>query len=81
MKHSAQLWPAILKSLNRRSWTPLSAIYAGVAKRVVFDPDDFTPEAPHSTIPKWKRNVRNVLQRRKALGHVDWDRAASYKLP
>ena len=29
---------------------------------------------------RWKRNVRNVLQRRKSTGEVQWDGSASYRL-
>jgi len=74
------LWTAIQNCLSLRNWTPLQTIYVRVMDSVALDAEDHLPEAPSSSAPKWKRNVRNVLQRRRSTGEVDWNRAAAYKL-
>jgi hypothetical protein len=81
VKHSDELWQAIQRVLRKDRWTRLADLYRGVAQLLTLDADDFEPEAPGSELPKWQRNVRNVLQRRKALGHIVWDHAGQYKLP
>ena len=80
MTHSDALWKAIKSSLKRHAWTDLPVLYSAVANKTTLDTEDLNPEAPGSNVPKWKRNVRNVLQRQKMLGRVDWDRHARYKL-
>jgi hypothetical protein len=45
------------------------------------DGEDFDPQSPTSDIPKWKRNVRNVLQYQKGIGEIRWDGDANYLLP
>jgi hypothetical protein len=81
VKHSDELWAAIQRVLRRDRWTRLADLYRGVAQLVPLDPDDFDPQAPGSDTPKWQRNVRNVLQVRKGIGHVLWDRGGQYRLP
>lgn len=81
MTHLDALWRAIQKTLPRNRWMSLTELYRGVEARVSLDAEDFLPEAPSSDTPKWRRNVRNVLQRRKALNQVLWNGNAQYKLP
>jgi hypothetical protein len=82
MTHHDELWRAVQRSLSKSRWTRLSDLYSAVAKAVALDPrEDFEPDAPSSSGERWKRNVRNVLQRRKGLGHVIWDNHARYRLP
>jgi hypothetical protein len=81
VKHSDELWAAIQRVLRRDRWTRLADLYRGVARLLTLDPDDFEPQAPGSEVPKWQRNVRNVLQTRKGIGHVLWNGAGQYKLP
>jgi hypothetical protein len=46
------------------------------------DHEDFEPQSPTSNIPKWKRNTRNVLQYRKSIGDIRWNRETEeYLLP
>ena len=81
MTHLDELWRAIRRVLQTSRWTRLPDIYAAVESFVVLDAEDYEPEAPGSFQPKWKRNVRNVLQSRKSRGDVQWDKtSASYKL-
>lgn len=41
---------------------------------------DLEPDAPNSNSPRRQRNVRNVLQRRKRVGDLEWDGRANYLL-
>lgn len=81
MTHLDELWGAIRRVLQTSRWTRLADIYAAVESAVVLDAEDYEPDAPGSSQPKWKRNVRNVLQSRKVRDDVQWDKqSASYKL-
>ena len=55
-------------------------IYRIIERIVDLDDEDFEPQSPNSDIPKYKRNVRNVLQYRKRKGEIEWDGDAKYKL-
>ncbi len=46
------------------------------------DEEDQEPQSPTSHIPKWKRNVRNVLQnRKKGKGRkIEWDEQGNYRI-
>jgi hypothetical protein len=67
--------------MPRGHWVSLEEIYQVVEKHWNLDAEDFHPQSPTSDIPKWKRNVRNVLQYRKSTGEILWDREARYLLP
>jgi hypothetical protein len=79
--HSVELWQVIRRVLPRDRWLPLSELYARIEAEVRLDAEDFEPSSPRNGEPKWRRNVRNVLQRQKGPGLVLWDRRASYRLP
>jgi len=81
MTHHSVLWDAIQRILRRDQWMELSEIYDRVASLVQLDDEDFQPQSPTSNIPKWKRNVRNVLQYRKRTREVLWNGKAAYRLP
>jgi len=61
-------------------WYSIDTIYQVIEKHHQLDDADFEPQAPTSSIPKWKRNVRNVLQYRKGKSQLLWDGGARYKL-
>jgi len=67
--------------MPRRQWVLLEKIYEIVEKHGDLDTEDLEPQSPTSDIPKWKRNVRNVLQYRKRKGEIEWDGKARYLLP
>jgi len=67
--------------MPRGCWVSLHDIYQTVERCGNLDLEDFEPQSPASDIPKWKRNVRNVLQYRKRTGEIDWGGDASYLLP
>ena len=81
MLRSDAIWDAISQGMERGRWTSVDSIYDIVHERSAIDDEDLEPQAPGQATPKWKRNVRNVLQRRKAKGDIEWDTAGMYRLP
>ena len=75
------IWDIILTRLPRNQWIPLDAIYQTVQQYGDLDDEDYEPQSPSSELPKWKRNVRNVLQYRKGTGEMRWDGDAKYLVP
>jgi len=80
MIHLPEIWDCIRARLPRGQWVALDVIYGLVEAHLALDREDFEPQAPGSDVPKWKRNVRNVLQYRKKTGDIEWDDAGSYRL-
>lgn len=76
-----EIWDVIDYELPRDEWIPLQSIYTLIESKVQLRPDDFLPSAPHGEEPKWMRNVRNVLQRRKTNGDIAWDKNGKYMIP
>ena len=81
MTHLYEMWPVIQRALAKRSVVHLRDLYAAVQAALCLDAEDMLPAAPGSTDPRWKRNVRNVLQQKRAEGKVEWLGAARYRLP
>ncbi|RLG35828.1 hypothetical protein DRN98_00425 [Methanosarcinales archaeon] len=73
MIHHPEIWDILLTHMPREDWVSLDEIYRMVELYGKFDAEDFKPQSPTSAIPKWKRNVRNVLQYRKRTGEIRWD--------
>jgi hypothetical protein len=66
-------------------WMTVPEIYRLVQSHASFTPSDWEPDGPRSTGVRWKRNVRNVLQKHKSdVGHggmFEWNQdARSYRL-
>ena len=80
MTHSSEIWECIQNHLPRRQWILLEDIYSLVETHLNLDPEDFEPQLPTSSIPKWKRNVRNVLQYRKGTAEIEWNGRGGYRL-
>lgn len=80
MTHLPEIWMCIKKSLRKGHWTNIEIIYDLVQNTLSLDTEDFQPQSPSSDIPKWKRNVRNVLQYRKKTGEIKWDGKANYRI-
>ena len=80
MTHLPDLWLLINDQLTLNNWTSLEDIYNHIERVARLDNEDWEPQSPNSEIPKWRRNVRNVLQYRKKTGEIRWDGAANYRL-
>ena len=74
MTHLPEIWECIKVNLPKGQWVPLERIYSIVEQNIQLDKEDFEWQSPSSNIPKWKRNVRNVLQYRKKKGEIEWMR-------
>ena len=81
MIHLPEIWDIIQRRMPRGRWVLLEEIYQVVERYGNLDAEDFDPQSPTSDIPKWKRNVRNVLQYRKRTKEIQWDEDARYLLP
>ena len=80
MLHQPEIWKIIKDDLPSDVWVTLQDLYRIIERNADLDDEDFEPQSPNSDIPKWKRNVRNVLQYRKTTGEIEWDGDAKYKL-
>jgi hypothetical protein len=80
MLRASEIWDIILRRTPRRHWVLLEEIYQLVQREDLLDKEDYEPQSPSSDIPKWKRNVRNVLQHRKRIGAIKWDGQGRYFL-
>jgi len=73
MTYLSEIWECIKKKISKSHWTNIETIYDFVQNSLTPDTEDVQPQSPSSDIPKWKRNVRNVLQYRKKTGEIEWD--------
>jgi hypothetical protein len=67
-------------NIPKREWMSLQDIYRIIEEKMTLDREDYEWQSPTSTVPKWKRNVRNVLQYRKKTGAVEWNGSGFYRL-
>ena len=80
MIHLPEIWNCIKNGLPKGQWVALDDIYRLIENTLNLDKEDYEWQSPSLGIPKWKRNVRNVLQYRKNTGEMEWDNHGSYKL-
>ena len=80
MTHLPEIWDCIKNRMPKGQWVALADIYHLVENTLDLDKEDHECQSPSSDIPKWKRNVRNILQYRKNTGEIEWDRQGNYKL-
>jgi hypothetical protein len=80
MTRLPEIWVCLKLNMTIGLWTSLETIYEIVQSNLSLDTEDFQPQSPSSDIPKWKRNVRNVLQYRKKTGEIEWDGSAGYRI-
>ena len=74
-----EIWNIIKHNIPKNEWIPLQDIYDLVRQNVILDDEDYEPQSPTSDLPKWKRNVRNVLQYRKRTGEIEWNGDTHYR--
>ena len=80
MTHLAEIWDCIRNRLPKGRCIALGDIYSLIEKNINLDEEDCEWQSPTSDIPKWKRNVRNVLQYRTGTGAIEWDEHGSYRM-
>ena len=80
MTRLPEIWECIKKNMEKGKWVALDDIYRLIEEHINLDDEDYEWQSPSSDIPKWKRNVRNVLQYRKRAGKIEWDGHGSYRL-
>jgi hypothetical protein len=80
MTRLPDIWECLKGNMKKGLWTRLETIYEIVQNNLSLEAEDFQPQSPSSDIPKWKRNVRNVLQYRKKTGEIEWDGNAHYRI-
>lgn len=80
MTRHPELWRLMNTLLTRSNWTSLEDIYSHIERVARLDDEDWEPQSLSSDVPKWKRNVRNVLQYRKKTREIRWDGNAKYRL-
>lgn len=79
MTHLPEIWSFIKTKLPPGRWVVLDEIYRLVEDNLTLDDEDYEWQSPSSNIPKWKRNVRKVLQYRKGTGEIEWNGQAKYR--
>ena len=72
MGSQGDIWEAMRRGLSGQ-WTSLTDIYLTVREEMGL--------AESEMDSRLKRNVRNVLQRKKTTGEVAWDGHGKYRLP
>jgi hypothetical protein len=80
-KSELSVWDIIQNWMPNGIWIGIEEVYRIVERYANLDIEDYEPQSPGSNIPKWKRNVRNVLQYRKRTGDIQWNEDAKYLLP
>jgi len=78
--HLDEIESCLYSSMDRGTWYGLDELYALVEKHAALTDADWLPAAPGSASPRWKRNVRNWLQSRKASGAIEWRDRAEYRV-
>ena len=73
MIHQSEIWEIILKHMPGGKWISVSKICLIVESYANLDREDYEPEAPGSSIPKWRRNVRNALRHYKRKNEIHWN--------
>ncbi len=80
MLNSKNAWATLGKGAARGQWLSLDEIYGIVESGARLDDRDRAGISDRSSSPKWKRTVRNVLQRKKSLGEIESDGHGRYRL-
>lgn len=78
---SRRVWEILIDFAPRDRWLALHEIYDLIDGHVELDDGDRTGVGSGSGSARWKRTVRNALQRRKQLADVEWDGKGHFRLP
>jgi hypothetical protein len=79
MLNSKTAWEVLTKGATKGQWLSLDQIYGIVEGGARLDDSDRAGISEKSKSPKWKRTVRNVLQRKKSLGEIEWDGSGRFR--
>lgn len=79
MLNSKAAWQVLVDKVPTGEWLTLDQLYAIVERDAPLDDVDRTGVSEGSKSPKWKRTVRNVLQRKKSLGEIEWDGRGKFR--
>lgn len=77
---SQAIWDVLSQRMQAGRWYELADLYSLVERYAGLRDGDFGADAPGSSSLRWQRNVRNVLQRRKTSGYLEWDAPGRYRL-
>ncbi len=80
MLHANEIRDILRGNMKRDKMYHLQEIYKIFEENCILDDEDYLPQSPSSSLPKWKRNVRNVLQSDKNKGWILYDGKANYIL-
>ncbi len=75
-----EIWNIIKWRMPKNEWLSLQEVYNLISRHVQLDDEDYEPQSSNSDLPKWKINVRNVLQYRKKTGEIEWDGDTHYRI-
>jgi DNA mismatch endonuclease, patch repair protein len=79
MLSSGEAWSILNDHAPRGEWLPLRSLYEIVQSHAKLDSADQTAMSGQNRSPRWKRTVRNILQRKKSAGVVEWDHDGRYR--
>jgi DNA mismatch endonuclease (patch repair protein) len=79
MLSSREAWRILDEYSPRGDWLSLAEIYEIIQSRTELDSADRSAMSERNRSPRWKRTVRNVLQRKKSVGAVEWDGKGRYR--
>ena len=80
MTRFSDLWECVRRFLRSDISTVLEKIYDDVDASIVLYEEDCLSQALGSSVPKWMRKFRNVLQYRRSMGEVESNGNADYRL-
>jgi hypothetical protein len=80
MLTSKEAWELVSERAPRGEWMALTAIYDIVERGAQLDAEDRMPLTDRNRSPRWKRTVRNALQKQKTAHAIEWDGSGRYRL-
>jgi len=78
---SETLWTVLVDNIPLAKWIDINDLYKIVEKNFnSFTDDDLSPVTKGRTDSTWRRNLRNVLQRKKKIGEILYNGNSKYKI-
>ena len=79
MTSAPEMIDALQRHMKKGKKYQLQEIYLIIERHCSLDAEDYDPQSPGSSVPKWKRNVRGVL-RTDNRRHFIYHDNATYEL-